>query len=73
MNFSTVRFYKTVVFAFFLLAFRTTQAQGQAWTSQDVGSVGVAGTATAVSSNAFVVAGSGADCANDQIMRAAVG
>ena len=36
-------------------------AQGQTWTTQGVGSVGVAGSSTALSADAFSVAGSGAD------------
>jgi len=36
-------------------------AHGQTWTAQGVGSVGVAGSSTALSADAFSVAGSGAD------------
>ena len=39
-------------------------AQGQTWTSQDVGIVGVTGSATALSANAFAVTASGVDIWN---------
>ncbi len=39
-------------------------AHGQTWTAQGIGNVGVAGSATALSADAFSVSGSGADIGN---------